>query len=1262
MRRLSLQLLAFFLAWHAVELVASADAFTPYLLRDAGLLALLAAALFARWTDGWHPTPVLRRVRTLSNPGQVLWLTGLICLGAGGIGAGAAPEGVWRLMTTLVWVLGATLAVAGLWWPGAAYTYTSPAFRWEQDAQGRFVRVTPEGRKLPPTFDLSIGGRKGVLLILLVGIVLRFWNVGGLPPGCIDRECVDALRLLEGQALTVSTPGAFNLYERLARFLVSITGDGLISLRLTAAVFGAVSLLAFAGVARRLAPALVAVLALLLLTLNPWHLHAARISDAWLVPMCLATVALWLMLQALAHADVRWWTLAGLALGLLWVEAGMLRPAVLFWAVAALGVALLPVGDEQRGRPSTSALIGAVAGLIGVAAPALLHGLSGGASIVIGSRFWGQDFGSQIEVLLAALLRPAATPGSVSSDGLLLMPVAALVIVGVGACVRHIRQPATLVLGTGAVLFVAASVSVDFATTPLRSLLLPTLPLWLAIGVVALERMIDALVMAWGRVIRPVRLAIATAVLLALFLGAAVTRMGSELTGMQHGNMASIPNEIAQYIADRIARGDAQTTFVVPAGVLQHPGLRLLVGDAVNAGRVQMLDFGTTLPYAAAPPDDVVYLLPAGQTQLLEQLLLAYPGAEVVDSVADNAWSSRAQRQTFIQATVSRQEILNRQTFHLRLERGEFTESGEAELEAFIAATAFDWQAHPPAPPPFTARLAASLSIPQAGLVEFAVEVGGSSAVSMRIDDQLVLDTQLGVSRQEIPLAQGVHTLEIDYRSGDRPGNLALFWRLLAAERSPLPTSALHAPALPEAGLLGEYRQGDDPGGMVLTQRLDRILGFDVGLQLPYNVLWQGQLGIARAGEHLLAAVANGPHQIWIDGRLVVDGLQADATNDTTNDTTNVENAYNEGLIYLERGWHELSIRYHASTASPEFRLLWQPPGAGPGELTGAYLIPTMGERTPANPLPAAPPLLDPRLGDDAFALLRLVSAPQPDVRIPPQALEPLPLETLWSAGAGCGAGENQLNTPNGLAFAPNGQIYVADTGNRRVQILDIDGGFYSFLRDAAFEEPVDVAFASDGALLVLDAVAHPIFRFSAGSGWASLPVQASFYRPRGFDAVADKTIAIADTGGGRVVVLSEEGAVLAEYGGLDSLLARGQPVDALRTPQGLWAIAAEDGRLWNLELDAGLTAIQPTATIDGPKMAPLPGGGFLVTDPARRTFTVFAATGQPLQQFGYFDQLLWPSGIAAFQAGEQLFLAASDARACTVTLWRMALDQLRHR
>jgi hypothetical protein len=274
-------------------------------------------------------------------------------------------------------------------------------------------------------------------------------------------------------------------------------------------------------------------------------------------------------------------------------------------------------------------------------------------------------------------------------------------------------------------------------------------------------------------------------------------------------------------------------------------------------------------------------------------------------------------------------------------------------------------------------------------------------------------------------------------------------------------------------------------------------------------VYWQGNLGMARAGEYLLATLADGPNEVLVDDQLVIDGRTGGADSEAADSGaagSKADEAYNEGLDLSHAGLAHNRVRYTPQSDAPEFRLLWQPPGASPSELTSRYLLPVIGAVSLADwTPPPAPPLLDPVLGNDDFALTRAASAWQPDVRIPPSGLEPLPLETLWVAGAGCGVGENQLNAPHGLAFDPaSGRLYVADTGNRRVQVLDLDGGFVSSITAPDFTELVDVAFAPDGALFVLDAMAGAIHRFGVDGTPTVLPMQTTFYRPRGFDVGAD--------------------------------------------------------------------------------------------------------------------------------------------------------------
>jgi len=59
-----------------------------------------------------------------------------------------------------------------------------------------------------------------------------------------------------------------------------------------------------------------------------------------------------------------------------------------------------------------------------------------------------------------------------------------------------------------------------------------------------------------------------------------------------------------------------------------------------------------------------------------------------------------------------------------------------------------------------------------------------------------------------------------------------------------------------------------------------------------------------------------------------------------------------------------------------------------------------------------------------------------------------------WVASWGSlGTGPGQFDTPHGIAVSPKDEIYVADRGNRRVQVLDTNG---KYLREFIIDVPVD--------------------------------------------------------------------------------------------------------------------------------------------------------------------------------------------------------------
>ena len=74
---------------------------------------------------------------------------------------------------------------------------------------------------------------------------------------------------------------------------------------------------------------------------------------------------------------------------------------------------------------------------------------------------------------------------------------------------------------------------------------------------------------------------------------------------------------------------------------------------------------------------------------------------------------------------------------------------------------------------------------------------------------------------------------------------------------------------------------------------------------------------------------------------------------------------------------------------------------------------------------------------------------------------------TFISAFAETGYGPGQLLGPHALAMAPDGRIFVADRGNKRIAVFDQEGNFLS--NWTQFGMPSDIWISDDGTIFVAD-------------------------------------------------------------------------------------------------------------------------------------------------------------------------------------------------
>ncbi len=140
----------------------------------------------------------------------------------------------------------------------------------------------------------------------------------------------------------------------------------------------------------------------------------------------------------------------------------------------------------------------------------------------------------------------------------------------------------------------------------------------------------------------------------------------------------------------------------------------------------------------------------------------------------------------------------------------------------------------------------------------------------------------------------------------------------------------------------------------------------------------------------------------------------------------------------------------------------------------------------------------------------------------------------LVKCPGGTGGEPGQFQSPRGIAVSPNGDLYISDSLNHRIQVFSLKG---FVLRDiwgtngtgeGEFDEPWDIAVNSNGYVYLVDSGNNRIQKFTGNGSFIVEFGQPQLSGPRHISVGARNRVHVVDDGAG-VKIFSAAGKYLGE-------------------------------------------------------------------------------------------------------------------------------------